>query len=170
MQETKAPESSLAPSENSHQIGLLIEQLLIALEHLPEAAAADLDNDSLRKLIGLLRTYASPVEQICIGCVCLDGDTREVVVAGRREPLTRREFDLLHALMRHPGATLSRAQLLNWVWGDARKASGNLVDVYIRYLRNKLKPLGAADCLVTIRGQGYQLQPQAAPRPPSSRR
>lgn len=170
MQEAQAPESSLASSENSHQIDILVEQLLLALQHLPQAAAADLDHDNLRQLVALLRTHASSVEQISIGCVCLDGDTREVVVAGRRESLTRREFELLHALMRHPGTTLSRAQLLNRVWGDARRASDNLVDVYIRYLRNKLKPLGAADCLVTIRGQGYQLQPLAAPRPPSSRR
>lgn len=165
-----APEQGLASSSTTFQVAGLIDDLIIALKNLPQAAATELDANNLRQLVSLLRTYASAVEQICIGCICLDGETREVVVSGRRESLTRREFDLLHALMRHPGSTLSRAQLLDWVWGDARRASGNLVDVYIRYLRNKLKPLGVADCLVTIRGVGYQLQPRDAPRLPSARR
>lgn len=166
----EARENSLVPSESFRQIGALVGELLAALRDLPQDAAVDLDVDQLRQLVALLRTQASAVEQICLGCVCLDGDTREVVVASRRVSLTRREFDLLHALMRHPGATLSRPQLLEWVWGDAPRASGNLVDVYIRYLRNKLKPLGVADWLVTIRGVGYQLRPTDAPRLPSPQR
>jgi len=147
-----------------------MDQLLQALLALPGSGSLELNRTRLRELLTLLRAHESNVDLLSSGCMSLDGETREVVVADRREPLTRREFELLHVFMRHPGETLSREQLLSWVWGDVRRHSGNLVDVYIRYLRNKLKPLGAADCLVTIRGQGYQLQPQAAPRPPSSRR
>ena len=153
-----------------HPIQALIDQLLNALQELPPSGAVNLDRTRLRQLVTLLRTRASTVELLTIGCVRLDGESREVVVADRRESLTRREFDLLHALMRHPGETLSREQILGWVWGDARRASGNLVDVYIRYLRNKLRPLGVATCLETIRGVGYQFQPLEAPRVPPARR
>ena len=148
----------------------LTDQLLLALQELPDSTSLKLDRTRLRQLLTLLRTHASTVEQLIIGCVRLDGETREVVVADRRESLTRREFELLHVLMRHPGETLSRQQILGWVWGDARRASGNLVDVYIRYLRNKLRPLGVATCLETIRGAGYQFQPLEAPQAPSARR
>ena len=166
----KAPTADPISFENVHHIQTLVDQLLFALQELPETAAVELDRTRLRQLLTLLRTHASTVELLIIGCVRLDGETREVVVADRRESLTRREFELLHVLMRHPGETLSRQQILGWVWGDARRASGNLVDVYIRYLRNKLRPLGVATCLETIRGAGYQFQPLEAPQVPSARR
>lgn len=153
-----------------HPTQVLIDQLLIALQNLPVGGAVSLDRTRVRQLVSLLRNHASTVELLTIGCVRLDGETREVVVADRRESLTRREFELLHVLMRYPGETLSREQIIGWVWGDARRASGNLVDVYIRYLRNKLRPLGVAGCLETIRGVGYQFQPMDAPRVPSPRR
>jgi len=159
-----------AISHGSDSIQALMDQLLQALLALPGSGSLELDRTRLRELLTLLRAHESNVDLLSSGCMSLDGETREVVVADRREPLTRREFELLHVFMRHPGETLSREQLLSWVWGDVRRHNGNLVDVYIRYLRNKLRPLGVAACLVTVRGQGYQLQPQAAPRPTSSRR
>lgn len=157
-------------SHRSESIQALIDQLLQALLTLPGPGSVDLDRTRWRELVTQLRAHASTVDLLSCGCVRLDGETREVVVGDRRESLTRREFELLHLLMRHPGETLSREQLLGRVWGDVRRSSGNLVDVYIRYLRNKLRPLGVSACLQTVRGVGYQFEPLEAPGVASARR
>ena len=79
-------------------------------------------------------------------------------IDGQRLELTAREFGLLHTFLRHPGQLLTRSELLDRVWESSYDAGSNVVDVYIRYLRRKLAPFGAADCLVTVRGRGYLLE------------
>ena len=68
-------------------------------------------------------------------------------------PLTRREFRLLHELATHAGETMSKDDLLRTVWGYQFDPGTNVVDVYIRRLRNKL----GAEAITTVRGKGYCL-------------
>ena len=94
--------------------------------------------------------------------LCLDPSTREVWRGGRSLNLTAREFMLLITLLQHQGRILSRDQLLQQVWQDERASSGNVVEVYVRYLRQKLEAGGEGRLLHTVRGRGYCLGPPTA--------
>jgi two-component system, OmpR family, response regulator len=72
--------------------------------------------------------------------------------------LSAREFALLEIFMRRPGQTLSRSQLLDAVWDMAFESRSNIIDVYIRYLREKIeRPFGRRS-IETVRGVGYRLR------------
>jgi two-component system OmpR family response regulator len=72
--------------------------------------------------------------------------------------LSQKEFALLEALMRRPGTVLSRSRLLDSAWDFGFEAKSNLVDVYIRYLRDKIdRPFGRHS-IETVRGFGYRLR------------
>jgi two-component system OmpR family response regulator len=73
--------------------------------------------------------------------------------------LTSTEWLLLECLMRHPGQTLSRGQILDYVWSYERNVQPTMVDVYISYLRRKLNQPGRPDPIQTVRGVGYRLEP-----------
>jgi DNA-binding response OmpR family regulator len=87
------------------------------------------------------------------GDLSLDLRTRIVEVDGTSVELSAREFALLETFMRHPRQVLSREQLLSQVWGYEFDPGSNIVDVYVRYLRNKV----GAERIVTVRGAGYRL-------------
>jgi DNA-binding response OmpR family regulator len=90
------------------------------------------------------------------GELSLDADAREVRVGERPVELTGTEFALLEYLMRNQGAVLSRDQLRHQVWGDGFEPSSNVVDIYVHYVRRKLKTAGLAyDPVRTVRGLGY---------------
>jgi two-component system response regulator MprA len=79
--------------------------------------------------------------------------------------LPGREFALLEYFMRHPGRVLSRQAILADVWGydyDAGSDS-NLVDVYVRYVRNKIAQVGTPPLITTVRGEGYRFDPAPSP-------
>lgn len=76
---------------------------------------------------------------------------------GETVPLTNREYALLEFLMRHRGQAVSRAALLHGVWRRNTDPPANLVDLHINYLRNKLRELGAAPMIRTVRGVGYSI-------------
>jgi DNA-binding response OmpR family regulator len=80
-----------------------------------------------------------------------------VRVAGREVSLTRKEFDLLAALMNSPGRVLSRSALLERVWGYDHPGETRTVDVHVRQLRKKLGA-PAADYIDTVVGVGYRLR------------
>jgi two-component system OmpR family response regulator len=85
--------------------------------------------------------------------------------AGIPIELTAKEFALLEYFMRHPGEVLSRTRLIEHVWDFAYEGDSNVVDVYIRYLREKVdRPFGSGS-LETVRGSGYRLreEPEDAP-------
>lgn len=88
------------------------------------------------------------------GRVSLDLRTRRAEVGGNVVELSAREFALLETMMRHSGQVLSREQLLSHVWGYDFDPGSNVVEVYIRYLRQKL----GADAIETVRGMGYRLR------------
>jgi len=87
------------------------------------------------------------------GELSLDLRTRVVQVADRSVELSAREFTLLETFLRHPNQVLSREQLLSRVWGYDFDPGSNVVDVYVRYLRNKI----GSDRIATVRGAGYRL-------------
>jgi len=92
-----------------------------------------------------------------IGGINLDFRTREVHRSGRPVKLTAREFELLAYLMRHPDQVLSRAQILNAVWGYDYDPGTNVLDVYIGYLRRKLEAADGITPIETVRSAGYRL-------------
>jgi DNA-binding response OmpR family regulator len=95
-----------------------------------------------------------------VGDASLDLRTRRLSVGGRLAELTAREFAMAEMFFRHPGQVLSREQLLSHVWGYDYDPGSNVVEVYIRYLRQKL---GEA-WITTIRGMGYRLEQATASR------
>lgn len=88
------------------------------------------------------------------GDLALDLRTRRATVDGREVVLSAREFALAEEFVRNHDQVLSREQLLSRVWGFDYDPGSNVVDVYVRYLRNKL----GADRIETVRGMGYRLR------------
>ena len=93
------------------------------------------------------------------GDLVLDAAARTATRRGEPVRLTRREFDLLECLMRHPGQVLDRATLLAEVWGHDFLGGSNVIDVYVRYLRAKLVGPDRPPLFQTVRGIGYALRP-----------
>lgn len=91
---------------------------------------------------------------ISAGDLVLDIKTRRVHIDTRTVELTAREYTVLEMFARHPGQVLSREQLLSHVWGYDFDPGSNVVDVYVRYLRKKLRD----DVIETVRGMGYRLR------------
>jgi len=96
---------------------------------------------------------AAPV--LTVGPISLDEGSRRVTVDGRDLELSPREFSLLECLLRHPGQTLSRDQLLDQAWPFNVAVTPNAVDAYVHYLRTKLGEAGSR--IETVRGVGYRL-------------
>ena len=95
------------------------------------------------------------------GPLVLDTATRTTTVYDQRVDLSPREFALLECLMRNAGKVVSRTELLNSVWDDAHEGVSNVVDVYIKYLRDKIDRRYDLELLHTVRGVGYCLGPMA---------
>ena len=88
----------------------------------------------------------------------LNRDTHEVTRSGRAITLTAKEFSLLEFLLMYPNKVHTRDEIFNSVWGSDFLGESNLIDVYIRYLRNKVDD-GTEDKLIhTVRGVGYALR------------
>ncbi len=93
------------------------------------------------------------------GEILVDLGRHEVFRGDQPVELSPREFALLETLVRHKGQVLSRDQLLRRVWGPAADPSGNVVDLYVHYLRKKLESdsSDAPSLIRTVRGYGYSL-------------
>ncbi|MDP9235657.1 MAG: response regulator transcription factor [Actinomycetota bacterium] len=95
---------------------------------------------------------------LAVAGLTLDPATHEVARGGTSINLSMREFSLLEYFMRRAGEVLSRTQLIEHVWDFAYEGDSNVVDVYVRYLREKIdRPFGK-NSLVTVRGAGYRLR------------
>jgi DNA-binding response OmpR family regulator len=95
-----------------------------------------------------------------VGDVTLDRLTRKVTRGERQVELTPREFDLLELLLAHPRQVFSREAIVNRVWGYDYVGDSNVVDVYVRYLREKLGD-EERNLIRSVRGVGYSLEPAA---------
>jgi DNA-binding response OmpR family regulator len=104
-----------------------------------------------------LRVVArTPATTLCGGDVEVDLITREVRRRGLQVRLSTTEFELLSYLLRNSGRVLSREQILRAVWGYDYDPGTNVVDVYVGYLRRKLRQPGDKDPIVTVRSVGYR--------------
>jgi two-component system OmpR family response regulator len=104
------------------------------------------------------RTPTERPTKLETGDLRLDPAERRVWRADDEVVLTTKEFALLEVFMRRPGQALSRLQLLEHAWDFAYENRSNVIDVYVRYLREKVdRPFGATS-LETVRGVGYRLR------------
>lgn len=87
--------------------------------------------------------------------ITLNPKSREVSLDGQLLSLTKTEYQLLFCLMSHKNEALSRERIMDMVWGLQHYIDPNSVDVYVRYLRNKLDVAGKESCITTLRGIGY---------------
>jgi len=88
-----------------------------------------------------------------------------VTVDGEPVDLTAREFDLLVFFLQNRGRVVSREEILDAVWGTDHFVEPNVVDVYVRYLRQKLDSPGKQSFLETVRGKGYVVRNKSARTP-----
>ena len=91
-----------------------------------------------------------------INGIIIDKDAFKVTVNGHQLELTKTEYDLLYVLAENRNHVMQREQILDHVWGYNSEVETNVVDVYIRYLRNKLKPFNKS--IETVRGVGYVIR------------
>jgi two-component system OmpR family response regulator len=103
------------------------------------------------------RRNPSAGPQLQVQDVTMDESTREVRRDGRAIDLSTREFDLLRLLMMHPNQVLPRDRILDQVWGYNFFGDANNVEVYIRYLRQKLGD-EQHQLIQTVRGVGYRIK------------
>lgn len=88
----------------------------------------------------------------------LDTGRRSVTMMGKSIDLTKREFDLLHFLLKNKGMVISRESLLENVWGFDFAGETNAVDVYVRFLRGKIDEVFNIKLIHTVRGVGYVIK------------
>jgi two-component system OmpR family response regulator len=115
------------------------------------------------ELLARLRalTRRGPSERpvvIELGGLRADPLSRVVTWSERSIELTQREFDLLEFLLRRPRQVVSRAQMLDAIWGPEYAGSRNVVDVYVGYLRRKLESGTGPRLIRTVRGEGFVLE------------
>ena len=127
---------------------------------LPAVGASDLLT-RLRLHLDLHRRRLPPPapmgEVLELGDLVMSASGRQVQRGGRRVDLTSREADLLLLLLRHANSVVPRERILAEVWQGETTAASNVVDVYVRYLRQKLEQAGESRLIHTVRGQGYRL-------------
>jgi two-component system copper resistance phosphate regulon response regulator CusR len=91
------------------------------------------------------------------GPLTLDPIARECRVEGQQVVLRRREFDILELLLRYENQVFTRDRIIAHVWQREYDGTSNVVDVHVKYLRDKLRPFGLDIIVVTVRGVGYKV-------------
>jgi len=104
------------------------------------------------------RKNVEPATKLKLSDLVLDTAAREVRRCGAVIPLTKTEFVLLEMLMRNAGRVITRARMIEAVWGHEREIENNTLDVFIRQVRAKIEPPGSHKLIHTIRGIGYALR------------
>jgi len=113
----------------------------------------------LARLRALLRrTQIERATILSFADLNLDTSTRQASRNGRTIALTAKEYDLLELFLRHPRQVLTREMIFDRVWGYDFGGESNVLDVYIRYLRQKLESDGEIRLLHTVRGVGYVMR------------
>ncbi len=106
----------------------------------------------------LRRTQPERVPILKFADLTLDTGTRQASRGNRVIPLTNKEYDLLELFLRHPKQVLTREIIFDRVWGYDFGGESNVLEVYIRYLRQKLEAEGEPRLIHTVRGVGYVLR------------
>ncbi len=111
----------------------------------------------LRLHLDLTRRANVPAQLLQVGDLVVNPSTRQVKRGRRLVGLTAREYQLLLLLLERKGTVVSRDLMLRQVWKDDQATTSNVIEVYVRYLRQKLEQGGERRLIHTIRGQGYCL-------------
>ncbi len=106
----------------------------------------------------LRRTQPERIPVLSFNDMTLDTSTRQAMRKGRAISLTAKEYDLLELFLRHPRQVLTREMIFDRVWGYDFGGESNVLDVYIRYLRQKLELEGESRLIHTVRGVGYVMR------------
>ncbi|HLG15452.1 MAG TPA: response regulator transcription factor [Blastocatellia bacterium] len=109
----------------------------------------------------LRRGPVSRASVLRVGDLELDRLTQQVRCAGRRIGLTAKEYALLEYLMANAGRVLSRTMIIDHVWDQSFEGATNIVDVYVRHLRNKVSAASPQKLIRTVRGAGYTISDEA---------
>ncbi len=99
--------------------------------------------------------------QLRYGALSMDTAAHETHIGGRRVELTAKEYELLELFMRHPQQVLTREVIYDRVWGYDFGGESNIIEVYVRYLRQKLESAGEPRLIYTVRGVGYILREES---------
>ena len=118
----------------------------------------ELDEVLARVRALLRRTQTERVQVLSFNDLSLDTSTRQATRNNRTISLTAKEYDLLELFLRHPRQVLTREMIFDRVWGYDFGGESNVLDVYIRYLRQKLEGEGEARLIHTVRGVGYVMR------------
>jgi two-component system response regulator MprA len=106
----------------------------------------------------LRRTQVERAPTLTFQDLVLDTSTRQATRKNRTIMLTAKEYDLLELFMRHPRQVLTRELIFDRVWGYDFGGESNVLDVYIRYLRQKLESEGEPRLIHTVRSVGYVMR------------
>jgi DNA-binding response OmpR family regulator len=116
---------------------------------------------ALLRRVEQLRSTTASRQAFSFGPFRLDAVRRELLCADAPVPLTLREFDLLHFLLKHPGRTFSRTELLQRVWGDGFDGYEHTVNSHINRLRSRIEDNPRdPKRVVTVWGVGYRFDPE----------
>lgn len=107
------------------------------------------------------RTAVERPPVLTVGDLRLDPGSHRAWRGETEVDLSTKEFALLELFMRRPGIALTRTQLLDGAWDMAFESRSNVVDVYVRYLREKIDRRFGCDSIETVRGVGYRLRTEA---------
>lgn len=107
-----------------------------------------------------------PAQLLQVADLVVNPMGRQVKRGSRQVALTAREYQLLLLLLERKGTVVSREQILSHVWNDQQGAASNVIEVYVRYLRQKLEQAGERRLIHTVRGQGYCLSERLPQMPP----
>jgi len=118
----------------------------------------ELDELQARVRALLRRTQQDRATVLLFADLALDTSTRSAIRNDRVIPLTAKEYDLLDLFLRHPRQVLTREMIFDRVWGYDFGGESNVLDVYIRYLRQKLEVGDEIRLIHTVRGVGYVLR------------
>ena len=118
---------------------------------------------STKNIAGAIKFVTGPLRpdyapNLIFADLILDLNSRELIRSGQRVPLTAKEFDLLKLFMDHPQQVLSREFIFRLVWGSDSNNESNVLDVYIRHLREKMESRGEVRLIHTLRGVGFVLR------------
>ena len=106
----------------------------------------------------LRRTRPQAIEILHFADLTMNTATREVMRGNRKIELTTKEYDLLELFLRHPRQVLTREVIFDRIWSYDFGGESNIIEVYVRYLRQKTEAEGEPRLIQTIRGVGYALR------------
>lgn len=116
-------------------------------------------DELLARIRALLRRTKTDIPEVYeFGDLILDTGTRQATRGDRTIDLTAKEYELLELFLRHPRHVLTREMIYEDVWGYDFGGESNIIEVYVRYLRQKLESGGEPRFIHTVRGMGYVIR------------